>query len=271
MTDLPDEDQRKLAALREAFGAQPVEIGQYFSSPGREPAELAEELRALGFEVVVDEEVTGDGFWHIAAFRKESFTTSTLSVLRARIVELATLHDAKYDGWEWRTTLALQVEFPDAQGQRSVVQAPSEVVVRHSGWLLAFISVFLLGWGVVTINLAVQKAWAFALLFALIGGGLGVWYLRARVTADTDGLHVRNAWRTVHLPWADVRSLDVWKGGPGHNPFGRTIVATRMSRNEVWLDATWRTVMLDEVDVLRRRLGAWQIWAATVGKRPTSG
>ena len=65
-------------------------------------AELAAgELRSLGFRhVVVDEEVTGDAYWHVAAFRVESLDDDHLAGRRAALSELATRHGGDYTGWD---------------------------------------------------------------------------------------------------------------------------------------------------------------------------
>ena len=212
-------DERKLEALLAAFGAEPVEISQRFSSPGgHEPAELAEELRAMGFEVVVDEEVDGDGFWHVAAFRNGSLSPPTLSVLTTRMVELANLYEARYDSWEWRTTPLLRRQFPDKEirrGERAVRRCHSTFRLapgfrrRLAGGLVRVVGV--LGGprgGGIRALLRVARCRARSLVSA------------PRVIGDEDGLHVRNAWRTINMPWSDVRSLDVRKGGPGNNLFG---------------------------------------------------
>jgi hypothetical protein len=113
---LDDADRRKLGALHAALGTDPVIIGHYFSSPGRHPGNLAEELRKLGFEPVVDEEVTGDGLWHVAAFRLDALTESALSDLKAAMSQVAGRHKATYDGWEWRVTVDLMRRYPRTKG-----------------------------------------------------------------------------------------------------------------------------------------------------------
>jgi hypothetical protein len=46
----------------------PVAVTHFFSSPGRHPAAVVSALREVAIiDVVVDEEVTGDGCRHIAA------------------------------------------------------------------------------------------------------------------------------------------------------------------------------------------------------------
>lgn len=54
----------------------PVSVTHFFSSPGRHPQAVVRDLNDLEInDVVVDEEVTGDGYWHVAAF-----TTCLLTV-----------------------------------------------------------------------------------------------------------------------------------------------------------------------------------------------
>lgn len=116
MADLLTEtDRQELRTLHAALGTGPTEIGQYFSlarAPGREPAQFASELRDLGFEVIVDEEVSGDGYWHVAAYRTETPTESSLAETKSMLATTARLHNMTYDDWDWRTTVALQQRFP---------------------------------------------------------------------------------------------------------------------------------------------------------------
>jgi Regulator of ribonuclease activity B len=112
---LIEADRQELRALHESLGTGPTEIGHYFSlpqPPGREPAEFASELRDQGFEVVVDEELSGDGYWHVAAFRTETLTEWSLAEIRSMLATTARHHNMTYDGWNWRTTVALQQRFP---------------------------------------------------------------------------------------------------------------------------------------------------------------
>ena len=65
-------------------------------------AELAAgELRSLGFRhLAVDEEVTGDTYWHVAAFRVESPDDDQLAGRRTALSELAARHGGHYTGWD---------------------------------------------------------------------------------------------------------------------------------------------------------------------------
>jgi hypothetical protein len=112
---LTETDRQELRTLHAALGTGPTMIGHYFSlaePPGREPTEFASELVDLGFEVIVDEELSGDGYWHVAASRQETLTESSLAAIRSMLATSAERHNMTYDGWDWRTTVALMQRFP---------------------------------------------------------------------------------------------------------------------------------------------------------------
>ncbi|HEX8099305.1 MAG TPA: ribonuclease E inhibitor RraB [Actinomycetota bacterium] len=111
---IDDTDRSELSALQASLGIEPVQIAHYFSSPGHRPDELADELRGEGFDVILDEELTGDGFWHAAALRREALTESALSNLKTAMRQVAERYRANYDGWDWRVTAGLQLRFPKA-------------------------------------------------------------------------------------------------------------------------------------------------------------
>jgi hypothetical protein len=56
--------------------------------------------RRRGFERVwVGEEITGDGYWHVVAWRRQSVTHRALSNARRLMGKLAADHGGVYDGW----------------------------------------------------------------------------------------------------------------------------------------------------------------------------
>ncbi|MET9225953.1 ribonuclease E inhibitor RraB [Lentzea sp. NPDC003310] len=80
-------------------------VTHFFSSPGRHPAAVVDALRELGItEVVVDEEVTGDGFWHVAAFGSLPSDEAAVSDTERRMRRIAQDADARYDGWQATST-----------------------------------------------------------------------------------------------------------------------------------------------------------------------
>ena len=78
----------------------------YFSAfdvPGSQPPELLmHALRGLGLEVIADEELTGDGFWHVAAFERGPGEPVEPEALR----EAAANNGASYDGSKERRSNA---------------------------------------------------------------------------------------------------------------------------------------------------------------------
>lgn len=71
-----------------------------FFGNGEGAAFLGDELRERGFEVVVDEEVTGDTYWHVAAFRLELLDAEDLDRTREELSTLATRFGGDYTGWD---------------------------------------------------------------------------------------------------------------------------------------------------------------------------
>ena len=66
-----------------------------FDVPGSPPPNaLMHELRWLGLEVIADEELTGDGFWHVAAFERGHNGSVRAEALR----DAAANNGASYDG-----------------------------------------------------------------------------------------------------------------------------------------------------------------------------
>ncbi len=66
-----------------------------FDAPGSDPPHaLVGALKQCGFEVVADEELSGDGFWHVAAIDRGGRTGAVPDELR----RIASDHGASYDG-----------------------------------------------------------------------------------------------------------------------------------------------------------------------------
>jgi hypothetical protein len=68
----------------------------FFNEAGAKAA--VKELERDGFAVVADEEVTGDSYWHVAAFRVQ--TDAGAHEASNRMESLATRLGGKYCGWE---------------------------------------------------------------------------------------------------------------------------------------------------------------------------
>lgn len=81
-----------------------VSVTHFFSSPGRHPEAVVRALNGLEItDVVVDEEVTGDGYWHVAAFTTCLLTVPEAGGVERRMEQIAEDAGAEYDGW--RVTL----------------------------------------------------------------------------------------------------------------------------------------------------------------------
>ncbi|GAA0233494.1 hypothetical protein GCM10010492_35440 [Saccharothrix mutabilis subsp. mutabilis] len=91
-------------ALAEGAGldlSAPVAVTQFFSSPGRHPEAIVRGLSDLGLDdVVVDEEVTGDGFWHVAAFTEYRLTAADVGAAESEMQRIASDAGGRYDGWK---------------------------------------------------------------------------------------------------------------------------------------------------------------------------
>ncbi|MDX8031817.1 ribonuclease E inhibitor RraB [Lentzea sp. BCCO 10_0856] len=63
-------------------------------------------LRELAItDVVVDEEATGDGYWHVAAFGTLSLVAAEVSRAERQMERIAQDSDARYDGWKVTRTV----------------------------------------------------------------------------------------------------------------------------------------------------------------------
>lgn len=64
-------------------------------------AEAGTALLRLGFDPVdADEEVAGDGYWHVSAFKVTPLQAEELVALRRRLNEVAERLLGNYTGWE---------------------------------------------------------------------------------------------------------------------------------------------------------------------------
>jgi hypothetical protein len=84
----------------------PVAVTHFFSSPGCHPAAVVRALRELAItDVVVDEEITGDGYWHVAAFTAILLTPRVVDQTENRMEQMARDAGARYDGWHITLTV----------------------------------------------------------------------------------------------------------------------------------------------------------------------
>jgi Regulator of ribonuclease activity B len=73
-----------------------------FFGNGRGATDAANALRQLGFDpVVVDEEVSGDGYWHVAAFKVTRLDKEELGRLRRSLTDVAERFGGEYIGWKF--------------------------------------------------------------------------------------------------------------------------------------------------------------------------
>lgn len=89
----------------------PVRVTHFFSlgSPGSRPDAAKEALSAMGVaEVVVDEEISGDGWWHIAASAALRLTPDEIRESMRQMTLLGATTGIRYDGW--RVTLNVTEE-----------------------------------------------------------------------------------------------------------------------------------------------------------------
>jgi len=83
--------------------SEPVKVTYVFvlESPGPRPDATEEALLAMGAaEVVVDEEVSGDGWWHVAAFTTLRLTPEAIRKSKQQMMRLAVAHGIRYAGWK---------------------------------------------------------------------------------------------------------------------------------------------------------------------------
>jgi len=94
---------RALRAGRDV--SAPVGVTYFFFARGPEPVEAAAMLRDNGMRVVVDEEISGDRYWHIAAFTKVTLTASAIHQADSAMERIATQTRVRYDGWHVSLTI----------------------------------------------------------------------------------------------------------------------------------------------------------------------
>jgi hypothetical protein len=92
---------RAVAAGRDV--SAPVRVTFFFGleSPGSRPDATEEALLAMGVaEVVVDEEISGDGWWHVAAFTALRLTPEAIHGSKWQMMQLAVATGIRYHGWQ---------------------------------------------------------------------------------------------------------------------------------------------------------------------------
>lgn len=92
---------RAVAAGRDI--SAPVRVTYFFGleSPGSRPDATEEALFAVGVaEVVVDEEISGDGWWHVAAFTTLRLTPEAIRESKRQMMRLAVATGIHYHGWK---------------------------------------------------------------------------------------------------------------------------------------------------------------------------
>jgi hypothetical protein len=81
----------------------PVGVTHFFSlaSPGTQPAATETALVELGMlEVAADEELTGDGYWHLSALGSLMLTAMAIRQVEEQMNNLAVTTGVRYDGWQ---------------------------------------------------------------------------------------------------------------------------------------------------------------------------
>lgn len=81
----------------------PVGVTYFFGleSPGSRPDATEEALSAMGVaDVVVDEEISGDGWWHVAAFTTLRLTPEAVRESKRQMMRVAAATGIRYHGWE---------------------------------------------------------------------------------------------------------------------------------------------------------------------------
>jgi len=99
----------------------PVRVTHFFSlgSPASRPDAAEEALSTMGVaEVVVDEEVSGDGRWHIAASTTLRLTPDEIRESVHQMTMLGASVGIRYDGWQ--VTLNVAEELQVASQRRDV-------------------------------------------------------------------------------------------------------------------------------------------------------
>jgi hypothetical protein len=90
---------RALMAGRDASSLVGVTHFFSLSSPGARPVAAEAALADLGiWDVVADEELTGDGHWHLAAFDSLRLAPETVRRREEQLHRLAQVTNVRYDG-----------------------------------------------------------------------------------------------------------------------------------------------------------------------------
>lgn len=92
----------------------PVGVTYFFSleSPGSRPDATEEALSATGVaEVIVEEEISGDGWWHVAAFARLRLTPEAIRKSEQQMMRLAAATDVRYHGWQVTLNAAEERQF----------------------------------------------------------------------------------------------------------------------------------------------------------------
>ena len=92
---------RAVAAGRDI--SAPVTVTHFFAleSPGSRPDATEEALSAMGVaEVIADEEISGDGWWHVAAFTTLRLTPEAVHESKRQMMRLAVATGIRYHGWQ---------------------------------------------------------------------------------------------------------------------------------------------------------------------------
>jgi Regulator of ribonuclease activity B len=80
----------------------PVRVTYFLrlGSPGDRPVATEEALSAMGItDVTVDEEISGDGWWHVAAFPMLQLTPEAIVGAKRLMMRLAAATGIRYQGW----------------------------------------------------------------------------------------------------------------------------------------------------------------------------
>ena len=80
-----------------------VEVTYFFGlgSPGDRPDATEEALSAMGItRVTVDEEISGDGWWFVAAFPMLQLTPEAIVGAKRLMMRLAVATGIRYHGWQ---------------------------------------------------------------------------------------------------------------------------------------------------------------------------
>jgi Regulator of ribonuclease activity B len=98
-----DEDERRVEEIH-SEGLLPGEerwVTHMFSFPLNRGGAMAayRELGEYPFSVI-DEELTGDEYWHIATFRRQAITIETVAHARDEMEAIAERFGGEYDGWD---------------------------------------------------------------------------------------------------------------------------------------------------------------------------